>query len=71
MQQKSLKLIEKCNQYISHERHCSEALAGPVPLKTAIINLENSVVDAVTGGLTTAVLHGHFSSQRKVIRVCN
>jgi len=68
----SLKLIEKCNEYISHERQCSEALAGSVSLMTAILDLEKTVIDAVTGGLTTTVCYvATFVVKERFISVCN
>ncbi len=51
--EKILEVLDGCKQYIQNEGVCSLALANSA-FKTDTINAENSLIDAVTGGLTTA-----------------
>ncbi len=50
--------LRRCGVYIDQEMICSMALANSdTGLRTSVLSLENALVDAISGGLTTAVCY--------------
>ncbi len=55
-------ILRRCGVFIDQEMICSMALANShTGLRTSVLNLENALMGAMSGGVTTAVLCvGHF-----------